>query len=71
MGDTETKCRELFVKIKVIRREVTSEGTPRCDSNGTAAYIDTWEDLAVGCTCTIRRKEKQEGIYMPRNNATN
>ena len=71
MGDAETKCRELFVKVKVIRREVTSEGTPRCDINGTAVYIDSWEDIAVGCTCTIIGKDKQEGIYMTRNNATN
>ena len=63
MGDAETKCKELIVKVKVIRREVTSAGTPRCDSNGTAVYTDTWADIAVGCTCTIRGKDKQEGVF--------
>ena len=63
MDDAKTKCKELIVMVKVIRREVTSAGTPRCDSNGTALYTDTWEDIAVGCTCTIRGKDKQEGVF--------
>ena len=63
MGDAETKCKEIIVKEKVIRREVTTTGTLRCDSNGTAVYIDTWEDIAVGCTCTIRGKQNQEGVF--------
>ena len=71
MGDAETKCKEIIVKVKVIRRKETPEGMPLCNENGTAVYTDTWEDIAVGCTCTIRGKDKQEGIYMPRNNATN
>ena len=60
MGNAETKCKELMVKEKVIRREIAPSGIPRCDINGTAVYIDTWEDIAVGCTCVIRGKEDQE-----------
>ena len=63
MGNAETKCKELIVKVKVVIREITPSGTPRCDSNGTAVYSDTWENIAVGCTCTIRGKDDQESIF--------
>ena len=50
------------MKVKVIRRDVTPSGALRCDGNDTAVYIDTWEDVAVGCTCTIRGKVNQDGL---------
>lgn len=61
LGNAETKCKALTVKEKVIRRKLSSSGEPVC-VDGKADYENTWEDIAVGCTCVIRRKEAQERI---------
>ena len=57
-------CQPTVIRIKVLRRELSKSGLPLC-SNGTALYGNTWETIAVGCTCEIRKLHKQKHIKLP------
>ena len=58
MEDEESKCKAMTVKEKVLRRKVNTDGIPVC-KDGKAVYDKLWENVTIGCTCTIRRKTRQ------------
>ena len=49
----ERKCESITIKEKVLRRDLTEKGTPKCE-DGKASYVETWEDVPIACSCVIR-----------------
>ena len=65
MKSKHGKCEPMVIKMKVLRRDLSDSGVPLC-SNGLAIYSNTWEDIAVGCTCEIRKRYKQKKTVVPK-----
>ena len=53
----ETMCKAITVKERVLRRQLTPKGKPRC-KNGKAWYEPAWEDIPIACACVINVAEK-------------
>ena len=56
MGDAETKCKEIIVKVKVIRRKETPEGMPLFDENGIIRAMLIV--MSIGRTFHLQRRNR-------------
>ncbi|XP_013408964.1 interleukin 17-like protein [Lingula anatina] len=64
LGQNDKVCEKVWYNVRVLRR------LDECDSEGNYKYIESWQQISVGCTCASRRvatvsNESPEGTPPP------
>ena len=59
--DTKTEiefipmCKEVITRRKVLRQNLTPNMEPLCNERDEYEFVNSWENVSVGCTCVMKR----------------